>query len=505
MKSTRTATVGFILLLAACDDGAGINRLDVAAEFEPSPLDFKEVAIQTKKTLPLLLKNTGSASLDIDDVQKLSAPFELNEAQLIGARIAAGENIELDVIFAPTEVGAASATFTVFSDGAEVEVTLQGEGVDRPIAQLEPDPRRISFGGIDLGLSRTRPFTLRNTGNADATINGIFLGSSGRDATTPGEFEVIGAFPLTIEAGGFRMFDAKFAPTTAGPRADEFDLQWAPASGPVSIALDGEGLGSQGMFSCTPTSVDFGTRARASASRVDIRCTALGAPARLVAAQFSPVEPQFRLPAPVQTVDLAAGESVVIPVEFTAQGMAGNYSSSLLVQFNQGMGGTISIPLIGEIEPPPPTDTSITLILRWDSNDTDFDLHFVQPGGQIFDLDDDCYFDNMNPDWGVRGDPADDPFLDDDDTDGFGPEELNLGQTAPGQYRVLVHYYTDNDNGPSTPEVEVFLGGSGAGTYDMPAMRCNEMWHVGNVDWNGTSGTFTPVGAIMTVFEGDCS
>jgi hypothetical protein len=65
------------------------------------------------------------------------------------------------------------------------------------------------------------------------------------------------------------------------------------------------------------------------------------------------------------------------------------------------------------------------------------------PGGSFFDCTTDCHFGNPAPDWGVPTDWVDDPFLDVDDVDGYGPEHINISEPTPGTYRFIVHYYLD--------------------------------------------------------------
>ena len=80
--------------------------------------------------------------------------------------------------------------------------------------------------------------------------------------------------------------------------------------------------------------------------------------------------------------------------------------------------------------------------------------------------------------------------------DGFGPETINLSQTAPGQYRVLAHYFADYRNGPSTATVEIHVGGRLAGTFNR-SLSCDDMWTIGVIDWNGSSGTFAPADTVQ--------
>ena len=41
--------------------------------------------------------------------------------------------------------------------------------------------------------------------------------------------------------------------------------------------------------------------------------------------------------------------------------------------------------------------------LTWPQLGSDFDLHFIRPGGVYGTSPDDCYYNNRNPDWGVAG------------------------------------------------------------------------------------------------------
>ncbi|MCB9786934.1 MAG: hypothetical protein H6744_09615 [Deltaproteobacteria bacterium] len=101
----------------------------------------------------------------------------------------------------------------------------------------------------------------------------------------------------------------------------------------------------------------------------------------------------------------------------------------------------------------------------------DLDLHFAHPFASGMDGDGDgtpdpwfavphdCYWFNADPKWGSANPGVyDDPRLDRDDTDGAGPENLNLAAPEPSRtYRVGVHYWSDHDFGPSVATVRVYL------------------------------------------------
>lgn len=134
----------------------------------------------------------------------------------------------------------------------------------------------------------------------------------------------------------------------------------------------------------------------------------------------------------------------------------------------------------------------------------DLDLHFAHAFAIGADLDDDgvaepwfdphydCFWFNPKPSWGSL-DPnvPDDPRLDRDDTDGAGPENLNLSQPEDGvSYRIGVHYWDDHGFGQSLATVRVYVYDTLVFEWsDMPLTH-HDMWEVGSVAW--PSGVVTP-------------
>ena len=69
----------------------------------------------------------------------------------------------------------------------------------------------------------------------------------------------------------------------------------------------------------------------------------------------------------------------------------------------------------------------IVVIMSWDTQGTDIDLHVTEPGGE------ECSYQKKQTGNGGN--------LDHDDTDGLGPETYTMRRTKPGAYRVDVVYY----------------------------------------------------------------
>ena len=145
--------------------------------------------------------------------------------------------------------------------------------------------------------------------------------------------------------------------------------------------------------------------------------------------------------------------------------LAGSYTAQLTVTNQMGILDSCLVTL----ESLPTQDLWVEMF--WDQID-DMDLHLLAPGGTYDDWSTDCYFSNCvngGPDWGVLGDSSDDPSLDLDDIDGYGPENINIyNPQANGSYTVLVHDYTGSaptdTYGPNNVTVNVYLNGTMAWT-----------------------------------------
>ncbi len=152
-------------------------------------------------------------------------------------------------------------------------------------------------------------------------------------------------------------------------------------------------------------------------------------------------------------------------------------------------------------------DEAIHIELLWDTpNDldqadevgADIDMHFTHPlaiGGYDgdgdgvqdgwFDLPFDCFWHNDQPNWGSIDQTVDDnPGLDRDDTDGAGPENLNLNMPESGAtYKVGVHYWDDHDFGTSYATLRVYIFANLVFEVTDVELFKHDMWTVTEIAW----------------------
>ncbi len=146
--------------------------------------------------------------------------------------------------------------------------------------------------------------------------------------------------------------------------------------------------------------------------------------------------------------------------------------------------------------------------VQWNTNYSDVDTHLLRMAGGTgwFNSPNDCYYANRTPSWDAAG-TADDPRLDIDDVDGYGPENINVDVPVTGNtYRVGIHYYSDHGAGASSVTVRIYCGDVSTtprATYTRTlsngasGSESNDFWRVADVRWDG--GDACTVTALNTL------
>lgn len=131
--------------------------------------------------------------------------------------------------------------------------------------------------------------------------------------------------------------------------------------------------------------------------------------------------------------------------------LAGEYTLQLTVRDDDGNAASCET-LVRAI-----ATEGLRVEVFWNTDGTDMDTHLLRPSGTTWFTDDDCYYGNCPG--GLSWPPAgtdDDPALDIDDTDGFGPENINIDLPIDGTYRVGI----DAFRGAADVTVRIYCGGS---------------------------------------------
>ena len=121
---------------------------------------------------------------------------------------------------------------------------------------------------------------------------------------------------------------------------------------------------------------------------------------------------------------------------------------------------------------------------QFDEVGSDVDLHLMRQEGQWNHPGDDCHWQSKTLDWGRPNDPSDDPSLDIDDLNGWGPENINLDDPTPGtRYHVGVEYFSHEGFGTSLVTVRLYIKGELVSEHVRQPMENQEFWHVLDLLW----------------------
>ncbi len=101
---------------------------------------------------------------------------------------------------------------------------------------------------------------------------------------------------------------------------------------------------------------------------------------------------------------------------------------------------------------------------RRDSSSSDANTLYICTEHPEEMINDTCSFQNTNPDWGSSDTEDDDPSLDIDDVDGYGPETITLKTPVSGTYRVVARVFSDplgdiSEDSPVTAFVKILING----------------------------------------------
>jgi hypothetical protein len=398
----------------------------------------------------------------------------------------------------------------VTADAPTPDASPDADTADAPAPtapSLAVDPELYAFPYISpLKETLVKQFTLYNTGDAPLHIYAL---------TTTGSpdfsLALLPPLPKTVQPQKQTLVRVGFTQGDGAPgvlRIESNDPARPVIEVPLTSYVKGTINNPEPCAELKPTALNFGQVTRGDVATKQATLTNCSSTASLVLKQvtrsaffFFPLSDEFQianLPALPNT--LGPGKSVVLDVTY-APHLAGPDSGYFLLHTDDPKTPQLQLDVSGIGVAPPLTEIGLHINLKWDTDATDVDMHLLWPGGSIWDCQTDCYFGNPQPDWGTKGDILDDPFLDLDDVDGFGPENINISDPKPGVYKFIIHYYDDTYEGSfpqaSKATVQLLSYGTVIQTWGPTHLdQTNRTWDVFTVEW--PSLNVTTLGAMYS-------
>ena len=481
----------------------------------PNPINFGRVPAGTEARVTATMTNIGGLPLEIRDffivggagVFTVPAEFEIGSvANEDGVLILEPDgSFEFPINYAPTDDGFDNARLIVKSNDPETQdgdyvVEIQANGAEPCIEIAPQNDGAYDFGQRVVGQTTPETFTLSNCSDTDfgetLIVSSLALRDDSSEAYEVEELQ----FPLELLPGEEVPFIVSFTPLVD----EQFEEGWLVALSndayTPELTIQLNGLGTTNVC---PTAVGLCTVEGSGAPAItDLFVLPL---ATLSCNANDSQDPDGTIEEYIWTVaEAPAGSSsAFVPDNGTETSffvdLAGRYVLNLEVVDNRGC---VSDPAPVTLVSRPDEDIHVQLVWSTpadpDESDTgfgagsDLDLHVVHPNGCWEDSTWDCHFRAREPNWGNPARSDDDPSLDIDDTDGAGPENINLDNPESGtNYRVGVHYYNDHGYGVSYATLRLYIFGELVFESRDKEMYDNEWWVVAAVEWPSTE--ITPI------------
>ncbi len=323
----------------------------------PSSLDFGPVAPGQPRTLPLLVRNTGTAVLQVTAISN-SARFTITPFNF---SLNPGAEQTISVIFRPEASGPLSAAITITSnDPARPSVSVAITGTGQPAAPP------ANFGGqwnttygvmtiTQTGTSVTAVYP-SYSGTISGSVNGDVMSGTWNEPGTSGNFS------FTLSADGNR-FTGSWTRTT-GSGAGSGSWTGTRVAAPTAPVI-----------SVSPASLDFGPVAAGQTRTLPVSIRNTGSNTL----QGTAASNSARFTLAPATFSVNAGAEQVLNLTFRPDA-AGALSAVLTINSNDTARPTVSVALSG-------TGTAVTpaaTVLQID--DGTFERKVGAPGGIVYFL-----------------------------------------------------------------------------------------------------------------------
>lgn len=299
-------------------DGFGV---ETGLRCRPSRVDFGQVNPGASSRQTVTCENVSGEPMTIlgwSIVEGSDPAFTANPSRR--EVLDEGESIEVNVVYAPSSLGEASAVLSLEIDFEhpvlrKIAVDLVGSGGGPSISIWPPV---LDFGRVALIAPARRTLLITNVGFAPLTIIDIAVDTAGS-----GSFSSVDAGGDVLQPGESKAVTIRFSPTAVGSVQSEIRLISNDSSqGALQAIARGEGVSlSPCSFSILPPRLDFGDVQQGRRHRRSFEVYNTGTEACLItgARVLGSSDPAFTLvDGDVHSLEIAPGARESIGVELTA-------------------------------------------------------------------------------------------------------------------------------------------------------------------------------------------
>jgi hypothetical protein len=322
-----------------------------------------EVPVDTTTSTDIVVSNTGTEQLTKINTTNETVSNGLNitspsDDEPVVENLSAGSQQLITIEVTPTtDADQSKANLTVVPSGEATNKTVIINATPTAPAlsvtpSVDQDPAR-DYGETPIGSSKTRQFTLDNTGDAPLQVSNLRINSS----NPPSPFRLPDSTQdLEIPAGEEEAVTVAFTPQTPGEKTDsELEFEWnnASADGTTTVSAALKGDGTRTNISATSSTISFDTTGIGSTDEQQLEITNDGSESvSITNTLVNSLRGKFSVNEGTIPANIPAGESRNITIVYTPD-EAGTDTTNLQVDATSGpTDSSLTVTLEGEGAPP---------------------------------------------------------------------------------------------------------------------------------------------------------
>ncbi|MCC7111906.1 MAG: hypothetical protein IT382_21605 [Deltaproteobacteria bacterium] len=453
----------------------------------PVAQDTRIVVTVTNDRILALQELSAVLGEDSDPAFRLEEDF--------ATEVLPGQTVELVVVVRPRVVSdiAASLEITAQEDAAprsRVVVPITVSAIDAGVPDICEVPESIEFDRIGQSDVARSPIPVKNCGIRDLIIDEVVFepGTAGDESI---RVNPSGAVGYAVGPGESVSLDLVFAPQDLEQHCGELVIRSNDPDEP-ELRMPACGRAAVCPVACLELVDEVEGIEPFDTVRIDGRCSTPGSPDTVIEA--------WEWSQSIRPVGSTAvlSSNTADRVEL-ATDLPGEYCALLHVYDNTGVRSCEPAEVCFDVVP----TEDLHMQLVWDHPSADLDLHITRDDGAPFSHDTDVYFSNREPvgaPW--SDDPDQNPRLDVDDNDGYGPENSNVVHPGPSaRFTAYVHYWNAQTDGDprTTATLRVFVYGQQVIEVSRTFEADEQLWEALDIDWpaiQGAQPTLSQVGQV---------
>jgi hypothetical protein len=306
----------------------------------PTSFNFGSPLVGNSQSKPLVITNTGSGSVTINQATATGPGYSLSGPSL-PITLTTNQTASFSVTFVAQSSAAANGNVAIASNATDstLNVPLAATPVAPGVLTVSSNP--VSFGTVTVGNSQKASLSLTNTGGSSVTVNQATVTGNGFSMSSM-------SMPMTLAPNQSTNVNLACAPQSAGSLSGSLTIVSTATNNNVAVPLSATAVAA-GALTVSPSSLSFGSVQTGTNQSLPATLTNTGGTSVTVTqATFS--GSGYSVTGLNLPLTMPAGQSVPFNVVFAPQS-AGNDNFNLSISSNAS-NPSLTIPITGTATSP---------------------------------------------------------------------------------------------------------------------------------------------------------